>query len=115
MAFETFEECLEEIEKRYNEKEKVRKKLRKFKDSLEIKFLDTGRSITIDVDGDQGIDINDKTENPDAPVKIEFAEEDTLLKLFNKEIGAVKAYSSGQVKVIEGEIRNLLKMRSLLF
>jgi hypothetical protein len=38
-----------------------------------------------------------------------------MLELFNKELGAVKAYSSGKIKVIEGQIRNLMKLRSLMF
>jgi hypothetical protein len=38
-----------------------------------------------------------------------------MLDLFNKELGAVKAYSSGKIKVIEGNIRNLMKLKSLMF
>jgi hypothetical protein len=38
-----------------------------------------------------------------------------MFDLFNKEIGAVKAYSDGKIKVVEGKIRNLMKLKSLMF
>ena len=115
MVFETMEQCLEEIENRYNSKEKTRKKLKNFLDTLEIKFMDTERSVSILINGAEGIEIKDKTETVDAPVKIEFLEENIMMGLFNKEIGAVDAYSNGSIKVVKGKIKNLLKMRSLLF
>jgi hypothetical protein len=67
------------------------------------------------VNKDQGIEIKDNSSDKDAPVKIEFSSEKTMLDLFNKEIGAVKAYSAGKIKVIEGQIRNLMKLKSLMF
>lgn len=115
MVFETMEQCLEEIGKRYNSKEKVRKKLKNFLDILEIKFLDTSRTVSIMINGAEGIEIKDKTETPDALVKINFLEEKIMMGLFNKELGAVDAYSNGSIIVVKGKIKNLLKMRSLLF
>jgi hypothetical protein len=38
-----------------------------------------------------------------------------MIELFNKQLGAVKAYSAGKIKVVEGKIRNLMKLRSLMF
>lgn len=113
--FEDILSCLKDIEDRYNNTEKIRKKLAKYNDPIQITFLDTGRKILILVNGDQGIEVKDNIGDDTAPVKIDFATEKTLINLFNKEIGAVKAYSSGQIKVVEGQIRNLLKLRSLLF
>ncbi len=84
-------------------------------DGQKITFLDTNRSVMLLVNKDQGIEIKDNTNDDNAPVKIEFVSEQTMLELFNKEIGAVKAYSSGKIKVIEGQIRNLMKLRSLMF
>ena len=115
MTFEDIPSCLTDIEARYNDNEKIRKKLANYNDPIEITFLDTGRKLLIIVNGDQGIEVKDNTGNDTAPVKIEFAAEKTLIDLFNKEIGAVKAYSSGKIKVVEGKIRNLLKLKSLLF
>ena len=114
-TFEDIPSCLIEIEKRYNEIEKVKKKLVKFNDPIEITFLDTNRKLLILVNFDQGIELKDNTGDDNAPIKIEFTSEQILLDLFNKELGAVKAYSSGKIKVVEGPIRNLMKLRSLMF
>ena len=113
--FNAIEECIADIGNRYNSDEKVRKKVKSFNDTLEITFLDTKRPLSITIKGDQGIELKDKVATPDAPIKIEFAEESTLIKMFNKEIGAVNAYSSGQIKVVQGKIADLLKILSLLF
>ena len=113
--FEDFSSCLKEIEERYVTIEKVRRKLANYSEPIQISFLDSGRKIMILVNGDQGIEVKDNAGDDTAPVKIDFITERTLIDLFNKEIGAVKAYSSGQIKVVEGKIRNLLKLKSLLF
>lgn len=113
--FEDIPSCLKNIEDRYNNTEKIRKKLTNHNEPIQVTFLDTGRKIMILVNGDQGIEVKDNTGDDTAPIKIDFATEKTLMDLFNKEIGAVKAYSSGQIKVVEGKIRNLLKLKSLLF
>ena len=113
--FEDIPSCLVDIEARYNENEKLRSKLAKHHDPIEITFLDTGRKLLIIVNGDQGIEVKDNTGDNTAPIKIEFGAEQTLLDMFNKDIGAVKAYSSGKINVVEGKIRNLIKLKSLLF
>lgn len=114
VEFETLEECLKEMENRYNT-EKVKKKLKKYEDPIQISFLDTKRDVLININKDQGIEIKDKTKDEDAPVKIEFIEEQVMLDLFNKEIGGVKAYSAGKIKVVEGNVRKLMKLRTLMF
>ena len=113
--FESIDSCLKEIENRYVNTEKVRRKLANYDEPIQITFLDTNRSVMLLVNKDQGIEIKDNTNDENAPVKIEFVSEQTMLELFNKELGAVKAYSSGKIKVIEGQIRNLMKLRSLMF
>ncbi|MHA1478786.1 MAG: SCP2 sterol-binding domain-containing protein [Promethearchaeota archaeon] len=113
--FENFDSCLKEIENRYINTEKVRKKLANYSDPIQISFLDTNRSVMIYVNKDQGIEVKDNASDETATVKIEFISENTLIQLFNKELGAVKAYSSGKIKVIEGNIRNLMKLKSLMF
>ncbi len=114
-TFEDISSCLKDIEDRYNNIEKIRKKLANFNEPIQVTFLDTGRKIMILVNGDQGIEVKDNAGNENATVKIDFTTEKTLIDLFNKDIGAVKAYSSGQIKVVEGKIRNLIKLKSLLF
>ena len=113
--FESIESCLKEIESRYTNTEKVRKKLANYDEPIQIIFLDTNRNVLILVDKDQGIEIKDYTGDENAPVKIEFSSEKVMLELFNKELGAVKAYSSGKIKVVEGKIKNLMKLKSLMF
>ncbi|HME54162.1 MAG TPA: SCP2 sterol-binding domain-containing protein [Candidatus Lokiarchaeia archaeon] len=114
MTVGNFEEGLEFIKQRYEEPN-VKKALKDFDKVLEITCADTERQFLIVVHKDQGIEIQDNTGDPDAPVKIRFKTEDVLMKLLNKEIGAVKAYDSGAVKVVQGDIKSLLKMRKLLF
>jgi len=113
--FETINNCLEEIKNRYNNNDKIRKKLAKYEEPIQITFLDTNRKVLILINKDQGIEIKDKTGDDSAKVKIEFTGEQVMINLFNKELGAVKAYSDGKIKIIEGNIRNLMKLRSLMF
>jgi putative sterol carrier protein len=113
--FEDVESCLKDIEDRYNNTEKIRIKLAKYNEPIQVTFLDTGRKIMILVNGDQGIKVKDNTGDENASVKIDFITEKILIDLFNKDVGAIKAYSSGQIKVVEGKIRNLIKLKSLLF
>ncbi|MFX0010642.1 MAG: SCP2 sterol-binding domain-containing protein [Candidatus Hermodarchaeota archaeon] len=113
--FDNIEACLKEIENRYNNTEKVRKKLANYEEPIQVTFLDTNRNVMILVYNDQGIEVKDNTSDENAPIKIEFLSEKTMLELFNKKLGAVKAYSSGKIKVVEGQIRNLMKLKSLMF
>ncbi|TFF84374.1 MAG: hypothetical protein EU552_00720 [Promethearchaeota archaeon] len=115
LSFENIESCLKEIEDRYITNEKVKKKLANYDEPIQIKFLDSNRSVLLLINKDQGIEIKNNTSDEDAPVKIEFSSEKIMLDLFNKEIGAVKAYSAGKIKVIEGKIRNLMKLKTLMF
>lgn len=113
--FENVESCLKEIENRYINTEKVRKKLAKFNEPIQITFIDTNRKVLILINFDQEIEIKDNIGDDEATVKIDFSAEQDMLDLFNKELGAVKAYSSGKIKIIEGNIRNLMKLKSLMF
>ena len=113
--FKKLEECLEEIKNRYNNNEKVRKKLAKYDDPIQMRFLDTEKKALILVNKDEGIEIKDNTGDDSAPVKIEFTGEQVMIDLFNKNLGAIKAYSDGKIKVIEGNMRSLMKLRSLMF
>jgi putative sterol carrier protein len=115
MTFKDIPSCLKGIEERYKNNEKLRRKLAKHTEPIQVTFLDTERQILILVNGDQGIEVKDNAGDDTAPIKIDFVSEKTLIDMFNKELGAVKAYSSGKVKVIEGKIRNLIKLKSLLF
>ncbi len=113
--YENVEQCLKEIENRYNSSEKTQKKLAKFNDPIQMHFLDTGRKVLLLINFDQGIEVKDNTRDDNAPIKIEFTGEQVMIDMFNKEIGGVKAYSSGKIKIIEGNMRSLMKLRSLMF
>ena len=113
--FKNIEECLEEMKNRYNDNEKVRKKLAKYDDPIQMTFLDTDRKVLILVNKDEGIEIKDNTGDDTAPVKIEFTGPQVIIDLFNKNLGAIKAYSDGKIKIIEGNMRSLMKLRSLMF
>ena len=113
--FESIEQCLDEIKNRYENNEKIRRKLAKYDDPIQMTFLDTNRNALLLVNKDQGIEIKDNTSDENAPIKINFTSEQVLIDLFNKDLGAVKGYSSGKIKIIEGQPRNLMKLRSLMF
>ena len=55
MSFENIESCLAEIKNRYNENEKVRKKLVNYDEPIQITFLDSNRSAQILINKDQKI------------------------------------------------------------
>jgi putative sterol carrier protein len=112
---ENIEQCLVEIERRYNESEKARSKLKTFDDPIQFEFLDSGQKALLLINKDQGIETKNETGNEDAPVKLNFSEEQVLIDLLNGEMGGVKAYSSGQIEVVEGSIRKLIKLRKLMF
>ncbi|MFX1502658.1 MAG: SCP2 sterol-binding domain-containing protein [Promethearchaeota archaeon] len=113
--FKEIKECLEEIKNRYNGNEKIRKKLAKYNHPIQLKFLDTERKVLLLINKDEGIEIKDHTGDDTAPVKIDFTGEYVMIDLFNKELGGVKAYSDGKIKIVEGNIRSLMKLRSLMF
>jgi putative sterol carrier protein len=115
MSLEKIESCLQEIENRYNNDEKARKKLANYDEPIQLTFLDNQHKVLLLINKDQGIEVKDNSSDDNAPVKIEFSSEKVMLDLFNKEIGAVKAYSAGKIKVVEGKIRNLMKLKSLMF
>jgi putative sterol carrier protein len=112
---ENVNQCLKEIERRYNESEKARSKLKSFDDPIQFKFLDTGRKALLLINKDQGIETKNETGDENAPVKLNFSEEKILIDLLNGDIGGVKAYSSGGIEVAEGSIRKLIKLRKLMF
>ena len=113
--FENLEQCLKEIKNRYDTSEKVKKKLVNFNDPIQMHFLDTDRKALLLIDKDQGIEVKADTGDDNAPIKIDFTNEQVMIDMFNKEIGGVKAYSSGKIKIVEGNIRSLMKLRSLMF
>ncbi len=113
--FEKVEDCLKEIENRYNSSEKTKAKLKTYDEPIQMTFLDSGRKALLLVNKDQGIETKIGVGDDNAPVKIDFTSEQVMIDMFNKKIGGVKAYSSGKIKIVEGKARNLMKLKSLMF
>ncbi len=107
-------QALDFVKARYEKDEKLRKSLKDYKDPIELTFLANNTKAMIDVKGDQGIEVKLGALDT-APVKINFESEQTMLDLLNKKLGAVAGYSAGKIKVVSGAIKNLLKLRKLLF
>ncbi|MHA1725810.1 MAG: hypothetical protein ACTSYC_04280 [Promethearchaeota archaeon] len=115
MSFNSVEECLKEIENRYNSSEKIKNKLKDYVEPIQMTFLDTGRKALLLINKNQGIETKIGEGDENAPVKIDFTSEEVMIDMFNKKIGGVKAYSSGKIKIVQGKARNLMKLRSLMF
>lgn len=113
MPIESLADALEAIKARYTESAKVRKKFRKYDNTIQLNFLESDKHFQIQINKDQGIDIVEG-HDPALKPKVDFESEEALLQILNKDIGAVKAYSSGKVKV-DGKISQLLKLKSLMF
>ena len=86
-----------------------------YDEPIQMTFLDTNRKCLLLVNKDQGIEAKANEGDDSAPVKIEFTTEQAMIDMFNKVVGAVKMYSSGKIKIVEGKARNLMKLRSLMF
>ncbi|GAB4319409.1 MAG: hypothetical protein Kow0069_22910 [Promethearchaeota archaeon] len=109
---ETLEQAFSAIKARYTDNEKVRKKFKKWDKPIQLNFTDTGKHFQIQINFDQGIDVVEAND-PDCEIQVHFDTE-TLLAILNKELGGVKAYSSGKIKV-DGKITQLLKLKALMF
>ena len=59
--FESIEQCLDEIKNRYENNEKIRRKLAKYHDPIQMTFLDTNRNVLLLVNMEQGIEIKYNT------------------------------------------------------
>ncbi len=108
-------QCLEDIEARIKGNEKAIKKLAKYNGPIQMTFVDTGRKVLLEVNGEQEFEIKDNTGDDNAVVKIEFIAEQVMVDIFNKETSVIKAKASGMISVVEGQIKSLIKLRSILF
>ena len=107
----SFDEAINRIVERYNE-EKVRKKFGGWYNTLMMTFTDLDKSFLYVINGDEGIDLSEGVDE-DAAVKVELDSE-LFTKMLSKQVNAIKAYSSGALKV-QGKMKNLLKLRKLMF
>ncbi len=105
------EDALQIIVDRYNT-EKVRKSFKNWNHTLMMSFPDLGKSYLYRISGIEGLEFSEGIdENAAVQVKMDSI---VYRKMMNKQINPIKAYSSGALEV-KGEMKNMLKLRKLMF
>jgi len=105
------EDALQMIVDRYNT-EKVRKSFKNWNNTLMMNFPDLGKSYLYKISGIDGLEFSEGIdENAAVQVKMDSM---VYRKMMNKQINPIKAYSSGALEV-KGEMKNMLKLRKLMF
>jgi putative sterol carrier protein len=105
------DEALQVIVTNYN-LDKVKKSFNGWNETLVMRFPDIERNFMYIISGSEGIEFKEG-DDPDAAVQVEM---DSILfqKLIAKQVNAIKAYSSGKMNV-SGQMKNMLKLRKLMF
>ena len=107
----SLEDALQIIVDRYNT-EKVKKSFKNWNNTLMMSFPDLGKSYLYKVSGIDGLEFSEGIdENAAVQVKMDSI---VYRKMMNKQINPIKAYSSGALEV-KGEMKNMLKLRKLMF
>lgn len=107
----SYEDGLQKIVDRYNT-EKVKKAFKGWNDTLMMSFPDISKSFVFKIKGDEGINLSEGVdENAAVQVKMDSS---VFIKMMTKQINPIKAYSSGNLEV-KGEMKNMLKLRKLMF
>jgi putative sterol carrier protein len=107
----SLEDALQIIVDRYNT-EKVKKSFKNWYNTLMMSFPDLGSSYLYKISGIEGLEFSEGIDE-NAAVKVKM---DSMVyrKMMNKQINPIKAYSSGALEV-KGEMKNMLKLRKLMF
>jgi len=107
----SLEEALQKIVDRYNNPN-VSKVFSDWQNTLMMTFPDLERSYLFKINKDQGIILEEGFEE-DAAVQV-ILDSGLYIKIMAKQINPIKAYSSGGLEV-KGKMKNLLKLRKLMF
>ena len=107
----SFEEALQSIIDRYNDP-KVFIKFVNWVETLMMTFPDLDKSYLYRINGDLGIALEEGFDES-AAVQV-ILDSELLIKMMTKQINPIKAYSSGGLEV-KGKMKNLLKLRKLMF
>lgn len=107
----SLEEALQKIVDRYNDP-KVSKAFSSWNETLMMTFPDKDKSYLYKINYDKGIDLEEGYDE-EAAVQVKLSSE-IFIKMMTKQINPIKAYSSGELEV-SGKMRNLLKLRKLMF
>jgi putative sterol carrier protein len=107
----SIEEALQKIIDRYYDPN-VSKMFSNWQNTLMMSFLNLQKNYLFRIDNDQGIKLEEGYEE-DAAVQVSL-DSSTFIKMMTKQINPIKAYSSGELEV-KGKMKNLLKLRKLMF
>jgi len=107
----SLEEGLQMIVDRYNDP-KVSEKFSNWDETLMMSFKDLDKSYLFKINKDQGIELSEGFDE-EAAVQVNL-DSTIFLKMMTKQINPIKAYSSGNLEV-KGKMKNLLKLRKLMF
>ena len=107
----SIEEALQKIIDRYNDPN-VSKVFNNWQNTLMMSFPNLKKNYLFRINNDQGINLEEGYEE-DAAVQVTLDSE-IFIKMMTKQINPIKAYSSGELEV-KGKMKNLLKLRKLMF
>jgi hypothetical protein len=107
----SLEEALQKIIDRYNNPN-ISKAFVNWQNTLMMTFPDLEKSYLFKINNDQGIILEEGLEE-EAAVQV-MLDSDLFIKMMLKQINPIKAYSSGGLEV-KGKMKNLLKLRKLMF
>ena len=107
----SYEDGLQAIVDRYNS-EKVKKAFKNWYNTMMITFPDISKSYLFKINGDESLVLSEGVDN-EAAVQVKM-DSTMFVKMMTKQINPIKAYSSGNMEV-KGEMKNMLKLRKLMF
>ena len=88
------------------------KAFRNWYNTLMMTFPDISKSYLFKIKGGEGIELSEGVEK-EAAVQVKM-DSTVFIKMMTKQINPIKAYSSGSLEV-KGEMKNMLKLRKLMF
>ncbi|TFH30767.1 MAG: hypothetical protein E4G98_01435, partial [Promethearchaeota archaeon] len=80
--------------------------------TLMIQFPDIEKSFLFKISGAEGLEFSEGVDEESAVQVI--MDSTVFVKMMTKQINPIKAYSSGNLEV-KGEMKNMLKLRKLMF
>jgi putative sterol carrier protein len=107
----TLEDGLQSIVDRYNT-EKVKEAFKDWHNTLMMTFPDISKSYLFVISSDEKIELSEGVDN-NAAVQVTL-DSTVFIQMMTKQINPIKAYSSGSLEV-KGEMKNMLKLRKLMF
>ncbi|MHA2255585.1 MAG: SCP2 sterol-binding domain-containing protein [Candidatus Heimdallarchaeaceae archaeon] len=107
----SYTDGIQSIADRYNT-EKVKKAFKNWHNTLMITFPDISKSFLFKINGEEGLELSEGVDS-DAAVQVNM-DSTVFVKMMTKQINPIKAYSSGSLEV-KGEMKNMLKLRKLMF